>query len=156
VATDYFLQISGIPGESLDSKHKDWIDVLSWSWGEATPVSPGAGTGAGAAKVHFSEFNFATRVSKASPALFLACASGQHIKEAKLVGRRLGSKGQQQDFLTWTFSDVLVSNYQTGGSEGDDTPVDSVALNATRVQVTYSGVSPPVSAGWDSKKNAKI
>ena len=46
------------------------------------------------------------RISKASPALFVACASGQHIKEAKLVGRKAG-KGQQE-YLTWTFSDLLV------------------------------------------------
>jgi type VI secretion system secreted protein Hcp len=156
MATDYFLQISGIPGESVDSKHKDWIDVLSWSWGETHPAGPPSGSGAGAGKVTFQDFAFATRVSKASPALFLACASGQHFKEAKLVGRRAASKGQQQEFLTWTFSDVLVSSYQTGAGGGEDVPVDTVSLNAGRVQVTYSAVTPPVSAGWDSKKNAKV
>jgi type VI secretion system secreted protein Hcp len=154
VATDYFLQIAGIPGESVDAKHKDWIDVLSWSWGEAHPAAPASGSGAGAGKVHFGEMSFSTFVSKASPALFLACASGQHVKEAKLVGRKAG-KGQQE-FITWTFSDVLVSAYNTGSSGGEDAPIDSVSLDATRVQVTYSAVTPPVSAGWDVKKNTKV
>ena len=28
-----FARIAGIKGESVDAKHKDEIDVLSWSWG---------------------------------------------------------------------------------------------------------------------------
>lgn len=31
---DYFLKIDGIDGESTDNKHKNEIDVLSWSWGK--------------------------------------------------------------------------------------------------------------------------
>ena len=35
-ASDMFLKITGVKGESQDSKHKDAIDVLSWSWGTST------------------------------------------------------------------------------------------------------------------------
>ena len=34
MAADFFLQITGIAGESTDAKHKNWIDVESWTWGE--------------------------------------------------------------------------------------------------------------------------
>lgn len=158
--TDYFLQITGIPGESLDSKHKDWIDVLSWSWGEANAGTVHAGGGAAAGKVAFQDLSFMMRISKASPALFLACASGQHIKEAKLVGRKAGKA--QQEYLTWTFSDVLVSSYQTSGSEGDDAVTDSVSVNFSKAIVSYKAQKPdgsldaPITVGWDAKKNAKI
>jgi type VI secretion system secreted protein Hcp len=160
MATDYFLQISGIPGESRDDKHKDWIDVLSWSWGEEHPAAPATGSGAGAGKVRFQDFAFMTRISKASPALFLACASGQHLKEAKLVARKAG-KGQQE-YLTWTFSDLLVTSYQTNGSGGDDTVLDSVSLNFSKAVVSYKAqkadgsLDTPITVGWDAKKNAKI
>ena len=43
MAADYFLQITGIPGESKEAKHKDWIDVLSWSFGESNPATPAVG-----------------------------------------------------------------------------------------------------------------
>jgi type VI secretion system secreted protein Hcp len=161
VPTDYFLQISGIPGESQDDKHKDWIDVLSWSWGESHPAAPAAGTGAGGGKVNFQDMAFAMRLSKASPALFLACASGQHIKEAKLVARKAAGKGQQE-YLTWTFSDLLVSSYQTGGSGGDDTVVDSVSLNFSKAVVSYKAqkadgsLDAPITAGWNAKTNTKV
>jgi len=33
MAGDCFLKIDGIPGESTDDKHKDWIEVMSYSHG---------------------------------------------------------------------------------------------------------------------------
>jgi len=30
---DYFLKLDGIPGESTDAKHKDEIELVSFSWG---------------------------------------------------------------------------------------------------------------------------
>jgi type VI secretion system secreted protein Hcp len=161
VATDYFLQIAGIPGESQDAKHKDWIDVLSWSWGESHPGAPATGSGTGTGKVNFQDFAFAMRVSKASPALFLACASGKHIKEAQLVARKAGSKGAQE-YLSWTFSDVLVSSYVTSGSGGDDIVHDAVTLNFSKAVVSYKAqkadgsLDAPVTAGWNAKTNTKI
>src|SRR5215204_7076957 len=48
VAIDYFLRIDGVPGESIDDKHKGEIDVEAWSWGESNPRPPeGVGGGAG-------------------------------------------------------------------------------------------------------------
>ena len=32
-ATDYFLKLDGIDGESMDDKHKNEIDIESFSWG---------------------------------------------------------------------------------------------------------------------------
>ena len=29
---DFFLRIDGIEGESVDDRHKNEIEVLSWSW----------------------------------------------------------------------------------------------------------------------------
>ena len=160
-AVDYFLQIAGVDGESTDAKHKGWLDVDAWSWGESQPTPPAAGGGAGAGKVQMQDFHFVSRTSKASPKLFLACANGQHFKEAKLVGRKAG-KGQQE-FLTWTFSDILISSYQTGGTEGGDLlPTDQVSLNFSKLAVENRAQKPDgsldaaVTAGWDIKTNKKV
>lgn len=163
-AVDYFLQITGVAGESTDAKHKGWIDVDSWSWGENRPAPPtpagGAGN-AGAGKVQFQDLHFVSRVSKASPKLFLACATGQHFKEAKLVGRKAGKS--QQEFLTFTFMDVLVTGYQAGGAEGGDVlPGDQVSLNFAKLRMEYRGqkadgsLDAPIVAGWDVKTNVKV
>jgi type VI secretion system secreted protein Hcp len=159
MAADYFLQITGIAGESTDAKHKNWIDVESWTWGETNPAQPASGAGGGAGKVQMQDFHFTTRVSKASPALFLACASGQHMKEARLAAVKSGA--MQQEFLTWTFSDVLVSGYQTGGAEGD-LVTDAVSLTFSKVKVEYraqkadGSLDAAVTAGWDAKANKKL
>src|SRR6266496_2863660 len=112
-AVDFFLKFDGIKGESTDAKHKDEIDVESWSWGE-THASAGAGGGGGAGKVAMQDFHFTMRQNTASVGLMRVCATGEHIKSATLTGRKAG-KGQQE-YLTFKFSDVLVSSFQTGGS----------------------------------------
>jgi type VI secretion system secreted protein Hcp len=160
MAVDYFLQIAGVEGESTDAKHKGWIDVDSWSWGETQPTPPASG-GGGAGKVQVHDLHFVSRVSKASPKLFLACASGQHFKEARLVGRKAGKA--QQEFLIWTFTDLLVTGYQTGGAEGGEVlPTDQVSLNFTKLKVEYraqkadGSLDAPVAAGWDIKSNKQF
>jgi type VI secretion system secreted protein Hcp len=160
MAADFFINITGVEGESRDAKHKGWIDVMSWSWGEVNPSEP-AGSGAGAGKVQMQDLHFMTHMSKASPKLFLACASGQHMKEARLVAVQAGA--MQQEFLSWTFSDVLVSSYQTSASEGGDTlPMDSISLNFSKVRVEYKSqkadgsLDKAITAGWDVKQNKKL
>ena len=39
MAYDAFLKIATIDGESTDSKHEKWIEVLSYSWGASQPLS---------------------------------------------------------------------------------------------------------------------
>jgi len=159
VAVDYFLKIDGIPGESQDAKHKGEIDVEAWSWGETASVPSGAGGGAG--KVDIQPLTLTAGLSKASPQLMLACASGKHIKSAVLTGRRAG-KGQAE-FLTFVLEDLLVSSYQTaGGAGGEIGPFDSLTLDFSSIRVEYretkpdGSLGPPVKFGWDVKKNAPI
>jgi type VI secretion system secreted protein Hcp len=161
MAIDYFLRIDGISGESLDAKHKGEIEVESWFWGEANPVPPGGGgSGGGAGKVQMQDFNFTARVSKASPNLMLACASGKHLKSAVLTARKAGKS--QQEFLTFSLSDVLVSAYQIGGAGGEVVPGDSVSLNFAKIQVEYKQQNPDgslgasIKAGWDVKQNKQF
>jgi len=155
---DYFLKIDGIEGESTDDKHSKEIELESWSFGESQTGTSSQGGGAGAGKVQMQDFHFTMRVNKASPKLFLACANGQHIKSAVLTCRKAGK--DQQEYLKWTFSDVLVSSYQTSGSgSGDVVPGDQISLNFSKVEIEYRAqksdgtLEGPVKAGYDVKKN---
>ena len=141
---DYFLKFDGIKGESTDAKHKDEIDVESWSWGATNAGGAGTrggGGGAGAGKVALQDFHFVMKLNRASPALLRACTTGQHIKTATLTGRKAG-KGQQ-DYLTFKFHDVLVSSYQTGGSEqSNELPTEQLSLNYAKIEVEYKAQKP--------------
>jgi type VI secretion system secreted protein Hcp len=133
---DYFLKIDGIEGESGDKTHKNEIQLESWSFGETNAGTAHVGMGMGAGKVQMGDFHFVMRSNKASPKLFLACADGEHIKKAVLTCRKAGK--DQQEYLKWTFSDLLVSSYQTGGSASSDVvPLDQISINFTEAQVDY-------------------
>ena len=158
MAVDYFIKFDGIKGESADAKHKGEIDIESWSWGETNQATGGAGSGGGAGKVSMQDFHFVMRWNTASPSLMKACATGQHIKMATLTARKAG-KGQQ-DYLTFKLHDVLVSSFQTGGSEGADfSPTDSVSLNFAKIEVEYKpqkadgSLAPGVQFKYDLKAN---
>src|SRR6476646_2600400 len=49
-ASDIFAKIGDIKGESLDDKHKDEIEVLSFSWGVTNHATMSSGAGGGAGK----------------------------------------------------------------------------------------------------------
>lgn len=159
-AVDYFLKVDGIDGESTDDKHKNEIDLESWSWGETNSGTSRAGGGGGAGKVVMQDFHFVMKVNKATPKLMLACATGQHIKEAKLVCRKAG--GDQQEYMSIKFSDLLVSSYQTGGSQGDVIPIDQIGFNFSKIEFEYKpqkadgSLDAPIKTGYDLKLNKKV
>ena len=115
-AVDYFIKFDGIKGESADVKHKDEIDVESWSFGETNVGGTGPGGGGGAGKVAMQDFHFVMRLNRASPSLMKACATGQHIKTATLSARKAG-KGQQE-YLVVKLNDVLITGVVHGGTSG--------------------------------------
>ncbi|HEU0056389.1 MAG TPA: type VI secretion system tube protein Hcp, partial [Gaiella sp.] len=96
-------------------------------------------------------------LNRASPALMKACATGQHIKEATLSARKAG-KGQQE-YLTFKFRDVLVSSFQSTGTEELAVPTDSVSLAFAKIEVEYKpqksdgSLGSPVAFRYDLKTN---
>jgi type VI secretion system secreted protein Hcp len=136
-AVDYFLKIDGIPGEATDHKHKDEIQLESFSWGETNSGTHAHSSGGGGAgKVQMQDFHFVMKVNKASPKLLLACATGQHIKEATLTCRKAGK--DQQEYLKFKFNDLLISSYQTGGSgHSDVVPTDQISFNYSKIELEY-------------------
>jgi type VI secretion system secreted protein Hcp len=161
VAVDYFLKIDGVQGESADAKHKGEIELESFSWGETNTVSgPGGGGGGGSGKVQVQDLIVTMHVSKASPKLMLACATGKHHKEAVLTVRKAGKS--QQEFLIFKFKDVIVTSYLTSGSAQSDVVLDQASMGFSTIQMDYrpqkadGSLDTPVKAGWDVKNNKPI
>ena len=159
-AVDFFLKLKGIEGESQDDKHKNEIDVLSWSWGETQSGTHAGGGGGGAGKVSMQDFHFTMQMNKATPKLMLMCATGEHIPDALLTCRKAGTK--QQEFLLIKMTDLLVSSYQTGGGGGDTVPIESISLNFSKVEFEYKeqkadgSLAGAIKAGYDLKANKKV
>ncbi len=160
MAADYLLEIDGIKGESSDGKLAGNIEISSFGWGCSNAGTSGAGGGGGSGKVSFSDISFHTGVSIASPLLMLACASGQHIKSAKLHVRKQG--GSQEEYYTIKLEHVLVTSYRSGDAPGGAAAVeDSFSLNFTKISYDYKPqkadgtLGSVISASWDVKANTK-
>ena len=158
MAVDYFLKIDSVEAESTDDKHKGEIELESFSWGETnTAGGPGGG---GSGKVQVDDLLVTMHVSKASPKLMLACASGKHHKEAVLTVRRAGKS--QQEFLIIKLKEVLVTSFQTVGSAESDVLLDQASFGFSTIQMEYrpqkadGSLGPSVKAGWDVKNNKPL
>jgi type VI secretion system secreted protein Hcp len=104
----------------------------------------------GAGRVQMQDFHFVMRVNKASPKLFLACATGDHIDSALLTCRKAGK--EQQEYLKVTFSDMMVASYNTNGTGAADViPMDQISLNFTKVEIEYREQLPSGQLGGTIK-----
>ena len=161
MASDYLLEIEGVKGESQDDKHKETIEISSFSWGLSNAGSFQSGGGGGSGKANFQDIHFTTTVSKASPKLAEFCAIGKHVKKASLFVRKQG--GKQEDFYTIVLEDLLVSSYQSGGHEGSTgLPTDQFSLNYAKIDFGYKmqdakgAVGGPTNFKYDLKANKAV
>jgi type VI secretion system secreted protein Hcp len=141
MAVDTFAKIGDIKGESADSKHKDEIEVLSYSWGVTMSPQPvgGGGGGGSAGKPTFPDLAISHRLDKASPKLMLACATGQHIKEGTITARKAGK--EQHEYLIIKMQDIIITGVTHGGS-GDAMPLEHVTMNFAKVDLEYKPQKP--------------
>lgn len=169
---DYFLNINGVEGESPDAQYPGFIQLQSWQWAEENSGRWGFGSGGGAGKVEMKDFEFRMVSNKASPKLFLMCATGEHIPQARLYCRKSG-KGQQE-FMVVTFSYGLVSSFRTlgnvtslttgsGSADVDNVlPVDEISINFAKIEIEYreqrndGSMGAVIKAGYDLKLNQAV
>jgi type VI secretion system secreted protein Hcp len=158
MAFDAFLKIDGVPGESLDDKHKDWIEILSFSHGISQPASMTASSvgGATAERVNMGDFSIVKFVDKASPKLHEQCCSGKHIKDVTIELCRAG--GDKLKYMEVKLEQVIISSVNAGGtSQGSGGfPTESVSFNFGKVKWTYTQQKRDdgsgggnVAGGWD-------
>jgi len=154
-----FIQLEGIDGECKQSKHKDWIDVLNYSYAleQSTAVQSGGGSGVGKAK--FAPLTFTHFVDKASPNLLKYCAAGKHIPKVILVASKAGDGSQE--FMRITLTQVLIVGVSpSGGSNGQ--AVENVGLSYATIEVKVKeqkhdgSMGPEITGAWDIKANKEI
>ncbi|HEY3982430.1 Hcp family type VI secretion system effector [Cedecea sp.] len=142
---DFFLKIEGIEGESKDKDYKGWIQLQGWKWSQENGARWSKGSGGGAGKINMNDIEFRMLSNKATPKIFNYCANGKHISEVKLVCRKAGSG--QQDFLTMTFSNCLISSYDIAGNMPHNVnevantnsvmPGEIMKLNFSKIEIQY-------------------
>ena len=157
MAVDMFIKIGDVKGEAQDSKHRDEIDVLSWSWGMIQSGTTHMGAGGGAGKVNVQDLSIPKYVDKSSPILMMACCNGKHYNEALLTVRKAGENPVEYVKIKMIY--VLIKSVSTGGSGVEDRLTENVTLNFAGVAVDYTPQKPdgtadsPVTMSWDIAAN---
>ncbi len=134
MASEIFAKIGDIKGESLDSKHKDEIEVLSFSWGVTNTGAKGFGGGGGEGKATFHDLSFVHNIDKASPVLMQACATGTHVKEATITHRKADK--DQQDYLIIKMNDIIITGVTDGDASGQGGS-ETVSLAFAKIDLEY-------------------
>ncbi|NDW02813.1 Hcp family type VI secretion system effector [Jiella pacifica] len=138
MSVDIFLKIDGIPGETLDHRHRDEIRILAWSWGLAQSGTTHMGPGAGSGKVAVQDITFTKNCDKATTNIVKFCSNGRHIPSALLTIRKAGGDAPVEYFKL-QMNDLIVSSYATGGAaDGLDQLQETVTLNFRKFTVTYT------------------
>ena len=87
---DMFLKLTNIKGEALDSKHKDEIEVLSWSFGASQSGSAHWVPGRAPARLRSRISPSRTMSTQSSTDLLKHLTNGKHIDEGMLTVRKAG------------------------------------------------------------------
>jgi len=172
---DYFIKIDQIPGESTDEKHKDEIEVLSYSFGMKHGDAGSSSTGGArtAGRIAHKPFDFVKVTDKASAKLLEKCCNGTHIPKAVFTAHR--ATDQKQKYLQIDFTDIIVSSWSSAQSPTTERGAaaeagggvmlqeESVELNYGSIKFTYTATdhktgkpAGDVVAGWDLIGNKKI
>jgi type VI secretion system secreted protein Hcp len=162
MAFDAFLKVDGIPGESTDDKHKDWIEISRFSTAHDQPSSAtGSSAGGGTTeRADFHDTQVTKLIDKASPKLAEACATGKHIANVVIELCRAG--GDKLRYLEIKMEDVVISSYKTEApikidpKGGDTFPIEDIDFNFAKIKWTYTQQKRAdgtgggnVTGGWD-------
>jgi type VI secretion system secreted protein Hcp len=154
------LKIPGITGQSTLAGHTGELEILSFSHGISLPLSAGSVSNSDrlAGRAIVQDMSMSRYVDSASPLLMQKCASGTAIVGdlTFFIGRI--DSGTPVNFMTYTLSDVFVSNYSISG--GGDTPMENFTLNSAILKASYTvekvtgGAAGDTLFSWDSTKAA--
>lgn len=131
MATDFFVKIDGIEGESNDRSHGKWIEVIGFNHGAMQNIGAGRATDV-AGRGQFVPFIFTHLLDKATPKIQQFCMSGQKIAKVEFqVCRAIG--GAQVPVY-----EVKLENVKIARAE-----IKTVAVEGTKTGSlldTFSGV----------------
>ena len=139
MAFDCFLKIATLPGECTDDKHKDWIEVISYSHGVSQRSSGSVSSGGGrtAERADHADFSIVKTLDKASPKLHLLCSNGEHITDVTLELCR--AAGNKEKYMEYKLEDVAVTSVRPGHSKGggESLPLEEVTFSYGKITWTY-------------------
>lgn len=156
MATDAYIQIDGIKGESADSGHQGWIELVAASFGVMQPTVGSKSTGGGHTAGHCEHrtLSLSKLTDIASPILMQHCSMGKTIPKAKLEFMRADGDGKPVKYYQVELENVLLSHMDQVMS-GGGLLHDEIGLCFWKVKWSYTqqkiggGASGTTTGGLD-------
>lgn len=152
LAADYYLDIPGIDGGSVDRDFERDIEVLSFSW-KLSNTAPTGPSGSTASRPVFGDLEWTQAVNQSVPELFTGVASGKVVGKVTLSFVELGEE-QPYRYFTMTFEDATLTSLSLAGASGGD-PLASLSLSYKAIELAYfprddgGKLGSAIKANWD-------
>lgn len=133
-----FMKYPDITGKSTLAGFEDMIELnsLQWGVGRAIDNSRGIDTREGGI-CSVSEITATKMLDSTSPKLFIEACTGELDNEVEIHFVRTAS-GETQMYCKYVLTNTGISGFST--SSGGDRPTESLSLNFTKIEYTYSPV----------------
>ena len=156
MASDYYLLLKGIEGETQAEGMKNALELQSWGFSARSDADMG-GTGLSAGKPDHSDFSCSFSLDKASFQLITNLHKGTHIDSATFSGRKVGGNATPYTYLVITLTMVFVTNFDTGGG-ATGVPTANLSLAYQKIQYQYftQGTDGNVTLAGESSYDRKL
>ncbi len=128
-----FIKFDGINGESFDANHKDWIDVLSFSYAVAQSTSTASGGGSGVGKANFGNFMFTHYNDTASPNMMKYCAEGKPIPKVVFSATKAGPGNPE--YMKITFNEVFITAINDIGATNSPRSLEEISFSYAKIEM---------------------
>ena len=160
MANDAYLKIEGISGESMDDKHRDWIEVSNVLYAVHQPRAESISTAGGhtSGRAELYPLSFIKLADIASPVLLQTCAAGKTIPKAIFEFMRADGDGKPIPYFKIELENLMLSNITPDSGDGGII-IERVHVAYAKIKWNYlkqsirGGAQGNTSGGWDCSAN---
>ena len=159
-ASQIFVKIEGVRGQSTDAMHSGWIDATGFA---DKVFQPGGSTFSSGTrtteKASFNDILIAKKMDIASPRLFDLCASGKHVPRVQIDFVESTSRGKVVVAMYY-LEDVVVSSVEKNFDPKTGEVMEQVTFKFAKIKQVITDVMNPrggkEEAGWDLVRGTSI
>lgn len=158
-----YMKLGDIEGESKDTSHENWINLLSVSQGLSRPMRAGAsGSTRQRASVDCGDVVVVKELDASSPKLIEAICDGTVFPECLIdLCTSTGADGRVP-YFQWELVNVFAVHYSVSGATADGAvPTEQISLNYEEIKWTYDKMGKDgastgkVDASWKIEEGVK-
>lgn len=135
MASDYYLLIDGVTGESQAVDMTNYIELDSFSFGASNAADVG-GKGLSAGKASLSDFSFSCALDSASFQILKCLYTGKHVPTCTFKGRKTGGDAKPYVYVQSVMTNCYITSHSTGGGSAG-VPSQSVSIAYEQIQFQY-------------------